>query len=172
MGTSGSGRRRRIVYGAVGGVNGAACMSALRMIAHRLGVIDRTPPQVLEEWGVERVSGEGSSDDVWHHVRDQALHLGIGAVCGALYAGVAPDRVARMASGAAFGALVWTVGFAGVLPLLGVTRSPGRSRARENATNIAAHLVYGAVTGLMTEELARQRRGLPTSMQRHAARIG
>ena len=64
-------------------MNGAACITALRMVAHRIGVIDRMPPQMLEEQLLERSAI--SPDSIAHHVIDHALHFAIGGTGGAVY---------------------------------------------------------------------------------------
>jgi hypothetical protein len=159
------------VYGALAGLNGAACMSALRMAAHRLGLIDRMPPQVLEEWLVAR-SGSAHLDDAGHHVADHLLHLGIGGTCGLVYAAVLSRRGRPLVTGAAFGLAIWAVAFSALLPRSGATRHAADSRPAENAVNVTAHVLFGAVTGLMTDELARQRRGVRSDVARRALRTG
>jgi hypothetical protein len=89
-------RWERFTYGALAGVHGAACMSALRMAAHRLGLIDRMPPQVLEEWLVARSGAAAWLDEAGHHVTDHVLHLAIGGACGLVY--IAAARFATRGS--------------------------------------------------------------------------
>jgi hypothetical protein len=161
-----------LVCGALAGLNGAACMSGLRMAAHRVGLIDRMPPQVLEEWLMSRTRVGRRLDDATHHVADHVLHLGIGMTGGLLYAAVLSRRGHPLLTGPLLGLAIWAVAFAGLLPRLGATRHPRESRSAENGVNLAAHILYGAVTGLMTEELVRQRRGVRSDVVRRAQRTG
>ena len=163
---------QRIVFGALAGLNGAACMSALRVAAYRVGLVDRMPPQVLEEWLAARTPGGADLDDTGHHIADHVLHLGIGASSGALYAALLGRRGHPLLTGAAFGLAVWGFAFAVALPRLGVTRHAAASHPVENALNVAAHLLYGVVTGLMVDELPRQRRGIRSDVIRRAFRTG
>ena len=42
---------------------GAACMTALRMAAHRAGLIEKQVPQVVEEWMVQRSGHQDEEAD-------------------------------------------------------------------------------------------------------------
>jgi uncharacterized membrane protein YagU involved in acid resistance len=108
-------------------------------------------------------------------VTDQILHLGYGAVAGAiggpLLAG--EGQRAGLWRGAAFGLAVWAVGTLALMPGLRVARSATRSTAAENATNIAAHVLYGLAVHLMVEEPRRQAERRATSdRERARTRVG
>jgi hypothetical protein len=152
-----------LVYGALGGAVGAACMTPLRIAARRAGLIDKMLPQVIEESLAHRLGARSSSPPERHHVADQLLHLAYGSAQGAVY-GLLPSRLRGSVGvgGALFGALVWAVNGATVIPLLGATRPIWRLRATENLVSLGAHVVYGVVTALLTDELARQRHHRPT----------
>ena len=162
----------RLVYGALAGVNGGACMTVLRMAAHRLGVVDRMPPQVLEEWLLSRTRAGRQMNDSAHHLLDQVLHLAISGGLGLLYSALPSRRRHPSIGGALFGLGVWVVAFAAVLPRLGATRHPRNARAAESGVNIAAHALYGIVTDLLAAELARQRRGIVSDVTRRRLRTG
>jgi uncharacterized membrane protein YagU involved in acid resistance len=142
-----------LVYGGLGGINGAACMTILRLAARRAGLIHRMPPQALLDKSVGVADGR-----LDRQIADHAVHLGVGALGGVGYS------VARMTGGPpvilglVFGLAFWAFGFAVAMPLLGATRPPWRSRVRENAVNIVSHLVYGAATALVAEELSQESR--------------
>lgn len=141
--------------GAIGGVIGASCMSALRMAAHRAGLLDKQVPQAVEEW-VSHGTGIHPGF-AGHQALTQLIHLGYGMGWGALYGVLAGSRRgATVAKGSTFGTAQWAVGFLGLLPALGIARPAWKQSTTENSLNIAAHLLYGVVTALMTEELARQ----------------
>lgn len=156
--------------GAIGGVIGASCMSALRMVAHRFGLLDKQVPQAVEEWVSH---GTGIQPGfAGHQALTQVLHLGYGMAWGALYGALAGSRRGATAvKGSAFGTAQWAVGFLGLLPALGIARPAWKQSPTENTLNIAAHVLYGVVTALMTEELARQpeQSRLPAALRRAPA---
>jgi hypothetical protein len=161
-----------IVRGLLGAAAGTACMSVLRMAARRTGLIDLTPPQAtksrLAAWtGLEPASQAG------HHLADAAVHLAVGLGGGAVY-GAALGARSRpsLLGGLLFGAGVWTIAFGVLAPWLGVSRSPRRSTAAENAVNLAAHLLYGVSTALVAGELAEQAHGLGGAARRWRGRVG
>jgi hypothetical protein len=162
-----------LVYGALGGLAGAGSMSVIRMAAHRRGLVDKTVPQVSEEWLADR-AGAGPASQAGHQAAQELLHLGYGLGWGLLYGAVAGGVARRpLWHGLSFGALLWGVGMLGLLPLLRVSRPAWRSGAAENAVNLGAHLAYGLATQLLTEELAAQPGRRRTSdHERAAARTG
>jgi hypothetical protein len=166
-------RATALVYGAIAGVNGAACMSVLRLAARQGGLIQKTPPQVVHEWLSHRTDLEPPGGNAGHHAADHAIHFGISAAAGAIY-GALTSRRRRpsYASGILYGLAVWAVGVAGLFPLLGIARSPAAGATRENVLNIAAHGVYGAVLSLMIHEMQRQHRRPTLWPERFAARVG
>ena len=167
-----SGRGRGVVYGALGGVVGAACMTALRLAVRRGGAIDKTVSQTAEEWLADRVDLRVPREPALHHALDQALHLGYGATLGAAYGLLATRRPAP-ASGALFGAVTWLFGSWLLMPSLGAKRPPWRKSLAENATDLGAHALYGVVTALVSGEMHRQPDHHQTSdARRHASRSG
>lgn len=164
----------RGVYGAIGGVMGAACMTIIRMAARQRGIIQKTVPQAVEEWMADRTGSGTARHPVLHHVLDQLLHLAYGAALAVPYGLTVRRRSPRMAvRGLSLGMATWLVGSWFLLPALGVKRSPFRAKAGDNAVDILAHLAYGAATALLTEELHEQPdRGPSSDARRKLSRIG
>lgn len=170
LGTAGA-----LLHGAIGGAYGAGAMSVLRLAMYRAGVIDKMVPQVMQEWmrnrtGVETSGGSKTS----HHIVDQLLHLGygvaLGAACGPILAGRGRKG---LWFGAGLGLGLWAVAALGMFPLLRIARPAWKSRLGENATNIAAHLIYGVAVQLLTEEPPQQPDRHSTSdAKRRATRVG
>lgn len=162
------------MYGVIGGVSGAGCMSALRMAAHRLGLIEKAVPQVVEEWAVKKTGVAPPGGPAGHQAANHVLHLGYGAAWGALYGWLLGHRGRTSPlKGLLFGAAQWGFGFFFLMPALGVTRPAWRMRVTENALNLGAHLLYGVVTALLTEELDVQQERTPaTDVGRRAAWMG
>jgi hypothetical protein len=149
----------RIIHGAIAGMNGAATMTVLRMLAHRAGLVDEMVPQKVEHWA-RRLLGVGEAPvPALHRVLDTALHLAYGATWGGLYGAVLGGRRRSHALPAlGFGAGLWGFGMLALFPALGIGRPAWRSRPRENAVNLAVHFVYAEVTGFLVDEFARQSR--------------
>jgi len=161
------------VCGAIGGIVGASCMTVMRTIAQRMGVIDKTVPQVMEEWAAERLDLEPPGGATGHHVTDQLLHFGYGMIWGALYGAVAGTRPTPLWVGGLFGLAQWAIGFFGFIPALQVHRPAHKATTAENLINISAHVVYGLTTALLTDELTEQtQRGPQPDSLRHAMRVG
>ncbi len=78
------------MYGALGGVVGAACMTAVRMAARRRGLIDKMVSQAAEEWLTAHTDVPVPREPALHHALDQVLHFGYGGTLGLAYA-LAPD---------------------------------------------------------------------------------
>jgi hypothetical protein len=130
------------------------------------------PPQVLEEWLLTRTRAGRRLNDATHHLLDHMLHLAISGGFGLVYSALPSRRSTPGITGTLFGLGIWAVAFAALLPWLGATRHARNARAAENGVNIAAHALYGMVTGLLTAELASQRRGITLDVRRRRLRTG
>ena len=160
------------MFGAVAGAIGAACMTPLRLLARRHGLIDKTVSQTAEEWLASRTRAGRVREPALHHAFDQMLHVGYGAMLGVAYALVSgkPDGRGR---GHALGVAAWLLGSWGVMPAIGAKRPPWRKRWVENAVDLLAHDVFGLVTALVSREMMAQRSHRPTSdVRRYLARSG
>jgi hypothetical protein len=138
---------------------GAACMTVLRMVAHRAGLIEQMVPQAVEAW----VQHEAPfalpplpSERAVHHVADQLLHIGYGMTFGALYGAVLARKPASLRKILGFGAGNWAFGSFVLLPALKIMRPEWRAKPREVAVNVAAHFLYAGALALMTDELEAQ----------------
>jgi hypothetical protein len=164
----------RMVYGAIAGSVAAACMTVIRMTARRRGIIEKTVPQALEE-RVAEWSGLGrGAHPVLHHLADQMMHVGYGAALGVGYALTTQRRSAHgVARGLAYGLATWVAGSWLLLPALHAKQAAWRKRPTENAIDLLAHLVFGAATAIVSEELSTQsNRGPSSDSARAATRVG
>jgi hypothetical protein len=134
-----------VLAGAVGGLYGAAAMSVLRLALHRAGLIEKMVPQAVEEWMSDRLNIDPPGGTAGHHVADELLHLAYGAGLGALGGPMVSGRETRggLWRGAGFGLASRAFGMLVLVPALRVARPAWRAGPLENATNIAAHLVFG-----------------------------
>jgi hypothetical protein len=164
----------RTVYGALAGVIGAACMTPVRLMARRRGVIDKTISQTAEEWLMAHANAARARGPAFHHALDQAMHLGYGAALGIAYALTLGRRRRRgMARGLAFGLGTWLLGSWALMPAARVNRPPWRKGLGENLVDLVAHGLFGFVTALVSEEMSRQPSHRPSSdIHRYFARSG
>lgn len=151
-------------------VIGAACMTVVRSAARHAGLIERTVPQAIEERLFPREPDEPSAHRAW----EQVLHLGYGAAMGTAYGFAAGKRVRSSAGSAlALGVGAWLLGAAVVVPLIGAGRGLWDRSAKENAVDLFAHLVFGAATELVRDDLSEhEHTGELPREARHAAELG
>ncbi len=164
----------RLIYGALSGSLGAACMTVIRMAARRRGVIEKTIPQAAEEWLAQRLGVGYRAHPLVHHLADQGMHLAYGAALGTGYALIAGGRSPSvLGRGLAYGVVTWFAGSWVFLPLLRAKQAAWHKHASENAVDLLAHLVFGAATALVSEELAAQPdRGPSSDWRRYRTRVG
>jgi len=162
-------------HGAIAGVIGASTMTVLRMLAHRAGWVQQMVPQAVEAWVQRGSRSTGSRDNLaLRHVSDQLLHFAYGATWGAAF-GAARRRVRGRATWLTlgFGLGQWAFGSMLLFPALGIGKPAWRSGARENAVNVAAHLLYAGVSAFLLEEYRRQENDQPRSyLGSRFARVG
>jgi putative membrane protein len=79
-----------------------------------------------------------------------AIHYGFGLTSGALYGALA-ELAPGVAAGAGlpFGAAIWLTADEGIVPLLGLSKSPTEYPPSIHAYSLAAHLVFGLTTELV-----------------------
>lgn len=166
--------RTFLVHGALAGALGAATMTVLRMVAHRAGWIQAMVPQAVEVWAKDRTPLPWPRRAESHHVADQLLHLGYGGFAGAAYAlARMPEQRARPGLALELGSVLWIIGSFVLFPALKIARPPWRAKPREEALNLGAHLLYGAVTVYLLDEFERQKKTEPfTHLAMRHARVG
>jgi hypothetical protein len=149
---------RPAVAGAAEGTVATLAMSAVMLGAREAGWLGEPPPRKITWHALRRATGPFRA---WR-VRDPAsalTHLAFGAGAGALFeAGYASwgRRGAGPLAGAAFGAAVWLVSYAGWVPALDILPAPHRDRPGRQGWMLAAHLVYGAVLGALADRRRRR----------------
>jgi hypothetical protein len=164
-------RVRAFVYGAVAGINAAACMSGLRLAARRAGLIEAMPPQVLREAASRRTKTPAAY--VSPQLADHALHLTVGLVGGGIYGALFGHRaVPRTGSGLLWGVGLWAASLAVLMPALRTRRFRAQVDMPQNAVNFAAHLVYGGVLSLMMRDMVEQDRRRQWRGDRETRRVG
>jgi uncharacterized membrane protein YagU involved in acid resistance len=148
----------RLLLGALAGIAGTFAMTAaVRAMHRRLPAAERypLPPREIIEGGLPAAT-KRSLEEHGRQSATLAAHFGYGAATGALYALVRPRG--GILPGAAYGVLVWTVSYFGIMPGLRILRPAHEHPGRRNALMIAAHLVWGSTMALTLQELERAER--------------
>ena len=149
-------------YGALaGGVATAPMTIAMEVLRRRLPEHHQypLPPREITEHTTDTVGVRHRLDEEQHTRASLAAHFGFGAAAGALYGMVTvPLRPHPVLGGVLFGLLVWSVSYLGWLPALGLHRGAREEPAGRNLLMIAAHLVWGPITGVLVERLERAKR--------------
>jgi hypothetical protein len=164
----------RVIYGAISGSLAAACMTVIRMAARRRGVIEKTVPQLAEEWLSQRSGLGRDAHPVLHHIGDQVMHIGYGAALGVGYALTHGARSKPgIGRGLVYGLATWFGGSWLLLPALRAQQAAWRKAPSENAVDLLAHLAFGAATAIVAGELSAQSdRGPSSERSRWATRVG
>lgn len=133
------------------------------------------PPRVITARSAEAV---GVLDEMGPGELDAATmagHFGYGTTCGTIYGLLAPHLPGPPAvRGVGFGLALWAASYAGWLPAAGLYPPPHRQPRGRNPLMIAAHVVWGAVLGLVHDELAGdgRRRARPRNRAAAADPVG
>jgi len=118
------------------------------------------PPRIVTERAAQQAGVAHKMGEPEKKAATTAAHFGFGAAAGAVYGVVAPGLpFDPVANGVAFGLGVWASSYVGWLPAAGLHPPDHRESDGRNAMNVAAHVVWGAVLGLLTDQLAGSRAG-------------
>ncbi|WP_051340852.1 hypothetical protein [Azospirillum halopraeferens] len=163
----------RTAAGAVAGITATVAMTAaMRLMFRALPEHDRypLPPRLITDrtfgpTGLPAAAGERGRRDL-----ALAAHYAYGAATGALYPAVA-QRIGGppMASGIGYGLAVWAASYLGWLPAAGILTPATRHPPARNTLMLAAHVVWGAVTGIVAARLAAGHR---TTQRRESVHRG
>ncbi|MFN7949801.1 MAG: DUF1440 domain-containing protein [Blastocatellia bacterium] len=84
------------------------------------------------------------------------MHYAMGATSGVIYGAAAEMApVVTMGAGLPFGAAVWLVADEGIVPALGLSKTPDEYSLSMHAYSIASHLVYGVTTEVVRNVVRR-----------------
>jgi putative membrane protein len=137
--------------GAIGGLAGAATKAAGEALYPPRTQGQIPPPVVL----VNRISDRPLTETE-EEVSMQAIHWGFGALAGGVYGALAeyqPVVTGRM--GVNFGLTLCGITHASALPAMGLTESPENQPAREHASELVTHAIYGVTTELVRRLMRR-----------------
>ncbi len=141
-----------LALGAVAGLAGTMALQAMHT-ADQKWVQEGTPP-IQEDPGKFMLHKAASA--LPNEIRARAyekenaisklLAVGYGMTCGALYAAMRPETKRVVREGALLGAAVWAVGYLGWLPATGLMPPVWKHKAKQIATPVAEHALYGLAT--------------------------
>ena len=115
---------------------------------------DPLPPRQITDNAAARAGIDLGNEDTRSAVALGA-HFTYGASVGAMYGPIAGStNLPPAVEGMLYGIAVWGGSYLGILPGAGLYRSADDEPAPRNAMIIAAHLLWGASLGVMTEALA------------------
>ena len=145
--------------GAVAGAVATLAMSVPMLAATQLGLVRRQAPRqitdrLLQRTGLARKVRDESTRDALA----TANHLGVGAAGGVIFGLLSrhlPRVMPRVVAGMTYGAMIWTVSYAGWAPALRLMPVPDDDEPARPALMLGAHLVYGAVLGALTPACKR-----------------
>ena len=139
-------RPKSLAKGILAGLIGGLVATAVKSLAEKI-YAPRThgepePPELVAKKGAGHeltvVPKKGAGE---------AIQWGFGAATGATYGALAeylPTVTSK--DGANFGMTLVTLTHQGALPMLGLAAHPGEQTAREKASEMTSHIVYGVVT--------------------------
>jgi hypothetical protein len=141
-----------VLTGAGAGIAATLVMSAVMLLAQKLGYQGKQPPERIVEAALDAADVDRTERQ--ENLLASVAHLGFGASCGVVYRvlrKVLRTPGPRVAHGAGFGLGVWSVNYQGWIPWAGILPPTRKDRDDRVATMIAAHLVYGGVLGALAE---------------------
>lgn len=149
----------RILLGALAGLAATGPMTlAMKLMHEQLPREEQypLPPRQVTEGLAEKAGVNEHLEESEREAATWVSHFAFGTACGALYGAVAGERIDRHAllAGAGFGLAVWAGSYLGWLPAAGIISPATEHPARRNALMIAAHVVWGATTGVAVERLS------------------
>jgi hypothetical protein len=154
---------RLIALGSVSGAIATAVMTVVMLGARRLGLMSDLPPHEIASRGVDRTAARDDAGPDDRRGLGWLTHFVFGAGAGALYAllrNVVRTPGPAWFHGAGYALGVWFVSYMGWLPALGLMPRADRDEPGRQPAMVAAHLVFGAVLGMLVQpRLPWRRRG-------------
>ena len=164
-----------LLNGALAGVVATVPMSMVMLIMHRLLPEYEQyplPPHEITAEVAEKADMEEHLNEPEHTMATTISHFAYGAVTGTLYVATAKNMFPNPAiGGAVFGLAVWAGSYLGLLPAMGILSPATEHPLRRNALMIAAHLIWGSVTGMLVDQLERRNGFHSASFPRCASRL-
>ncbi|QJQ95995.1 MULTISPECIES: hypothetical protein [Halomonadaceae] len=150
----------RYLAGAIGGLLATVPMTlGMSTLFKRLPRDEQypLPPREITQDIMHKLGAEPTLDDQQLTHLSLLSHFAYGAAAGAAYPLIG-KRVSHPALyGSAYGVAVWATSYFGWIPAFKILAPPTRHPAQRRRLMIGVHLIWGASTVLIGEQLARQR---------------
>lgn len=115
------------------------------------------PPRQITENAAAEAGVDHKLDEDDRTTATAAAHFGYGATVGAAYVPMAgKSGLHPAAEGALYGLAVWGGSYLGLMPASGLYKSATEEPVARNVMMIAAHVVWGASLGVVTEMTAER----------------
>jgi hypothetical protein len=136
--------------GALAGAAATAVMSVIMLLGQKTSRVGKLPPKKIVEAGLD-ASGVQRPDEEVLNALTAVAHVGYGMAAGAVYSASLGNasRLSPLVSGPLFALAVWAGSYEGWVPALGIMPRARRDRPARTTTMIVAHVVYGAILGLL-----------------------
>jgi uncharacterized membrane protein YagU involved in acid resistance len=147
---------RELLAGSVAGLAATVPMTAVMELLHRPLPPGQRRPLPPRRVTMRAADAVGVADDLSEPERvglTTAAHFGFGAAAGSVYGLLAPRDPVPAAAGVAYGLAVWAGSYMGWLPAMGLHPHPADEPAGRVAATVAAHVVWGAVLGVLTARM-------------------
>jgi uncharacterized membrane protein YagU involved in acid resistance len=108
------------------------------------------PPERFTDTFAKRVGLKKHMGKTQLLVASFVSHLGFGGAMGAMYGPLTRTvPFPSVLKGCVFGLVVWLIAYLGWLPAVGMSEAATRQPIQRNVLMITAHMVWGAVTGVV-----------------------
>ncbi|GCE10798.1 DUF1440 domain-containing protein [Tengunoibacter tsumagoiensis] len=143
--------------GTVAGFVATVPMTAFMLIMHQLlpgSQQYELPPEEIVEEIIERAEVRGSVGKPQILGISLAAHFSYGSGMGSLYSILMQKlKWPPILKGSLFGLGIWMLSYLGWLPLGRFSAAAPKESARRNLLMIIAHLIWGATTGIVADQL-------------------
>ncbi|HEV2810623.1 MAG TPA: DUF6789 family protein [Acidimicrobiales bacterium] len=143
------------VQGMVAGAVATVPMSAVMLVAGRIGAMGTQPPERVAEKAMDAAGVDDTSESE-QNITASMAHLAFGAGAGAAFTLVQRRLelpVPTVVQGVAFGLAVWAASYQGWIPALRILPPADDDRSGRRRAMIAAHIVYGGVLGAVESRM-------------------
>jgi uncharacterized membrane protein YagU involved in acid resistance len=151
---------RDLTIGAIAGATATVPMSvAMELLYDRLPAWQRypLPPRLITRRLADLTELDGTLTERQTRGVVLGLHLLYGATVGSVFPSIARQvPLPPVATGIGYGLFVWTASYLGLLPALRLLRPATQHPRRRSVVMILAHVVWGAVLGLVSGWLMPQ----------------
>ncbi len=163
---------RKTTAGVIGGVVAGVIVSGVMAIGRDAGLLHKTLADHASDWLDQRFDTRSWAGEDGTQALEQANHLAASAAFGAVYGVSRPltQSVPPVAAGALFGAGLYAVAIAGVVPTIGLTPDQGREPDGVVLQRLGLHVLFGVITALVADALAPVRRA-PMSKAKPVVKI-